>query len=305
MYIKGLVQASITRTAGVMLMLALSLPGNSATTLAQFWATPISPARASYETALVQAILEATKSQYGPYKLEVKYLTVSFDRGRRAVALSDGVNFFANPLQFSHLETDINLQLIAEPLMEGLLGYRRLIVRKEDLQMFTELSDFSTFAKLRPGQATDWADNAIYQENHLPLVEAISLENLFNMLERKRFDYLPLSIGEAPHLMKGLVETEEKFAIVPNLVLFYPFPVMFQVSKQHPELVTRLTQGLEQVKASGEYQTLLKTHFAKELEFLAKGEYKLIHLSNKSVKQFDLNEPRLAKPTTFYRSPQL
>ncbi|TVZ39110.1 extracellular solute-binding protein, family 3 [Alteromonadaceae bacterium 2753L.S.0a.02] len=276
------------------------------TLLAQFWATGLSSVRANYESQLARAALESTAGEYGPFVMEVTYMDVSFERGRRVVAAGDQVNFFTNPLPTKNLESDQGLQIIATPVMHGLLGYRRLIVRKEDLPRFKYLKSFSDLQQLSAGQVKDWADNSVYTENSLPLVESNNFEKLFFMLSRKRFDYIPLSVAETDKMLLEIGDRYGKLAIVPKVILFYPFPVVFQVSKNNPQLVARLEIGLAKLQKNGAMEKLFRDNFKEQLKALESKDTVLFQLKNSNVpSDYSLSDPKLVKTKHRVFSPAL
>lgn len=298
--------ASIFFIASHVIAVGVASPAIAANTItkAEFWAPGFSRSRATYETMLAKHILESTRSEFGDYTFNTHILDVNFDRGRRIVADGKKVNFFTNPLPVTALDMDRELNVIPVPVMRGLLGYRSLIVRKSDLEKFKKMHSFSELQQFRAGQVNYWADASIYKENTLPLALGTSFKSLFYMLSRGRFDYIPLSIGEAKQILKDVTNEFGELAIVPNVVIYYPFPVFFQVSKEHPILVKRLTKGLLQAQKDGSLDNLLNTYFADELQTLSEKNLILFQLANTNLpKEFSLISPMLAKKARVLPAP--
>jgi len=256
-------------------------------THANFWATGLSTSRAAYESELAKALLEITTPEFGPFELTVNYLQVNYDRGRRLVADGVEVNFFSNPLPARKLEMDAELDVISAPLLKGLLGYRVFIVKTENLQRFAAIKSYEDLQRFKVGQVNYWADVPIYIDNKLPLVEGTSLESLFFMLSRGRFDYIALSIGEAKKTLEEMQYLYRELTIVPDIAIYYPFPVNFQVSKRAPQLSRRLEKGARLAQQKGSMETLFNKHFSSALKELQSEKLRLFILSNAN----ELNQP--------------
>lgn len=296
--------ASASFTAILFIAVVESSSALEASTKAEFWEPASSRSRAAYETMLAKHILENTRSEFGDYVFNTRVLDVNFDRGRRIVADGKLVNFYTNPLPVNLLEEDGELKVISIPVMQGLLGYRFLIVRKTDLEKFKKIQSFSDLQQFRAGQVNYWADVEIYEENNLPVVLSTSFESLFYMLSRGRFDYIPLSVGEATQTLSDIKSEYGELAIVPSVIIYYPFPVFFQVSKEHPTLVNRLTKGLIQAQKDGSLTKLFNEYFADEIKELAEKEYLLFQLGNSNLpKEFLLGSPMLTKKARVFPAP--
>jgi len=165
---------------------------------------------------------------------------------RREVNRGVIVNIQAGP--WRPLETEIDKlserSLRVEiPLFKGLLGYRQLIIRKADEQLFKHIESAEELKKRVAGQARGWQDVAIYRFNGYKVDDSANLSTLFSMLNSKRFDYFPMSIAEAESALKTDSEYSQGFMIAPNIILYYPLPIIFYVSESQPQLAERLRKG--------------------------------------------------------------
>lgn len=266
----------------------------------------MSTPRATYESLLAEHVLNKTRDAFGPFHMEVNYLQVSYDRGRREVAAGEIVNFFTNPLPVKRLPMDSELNIIPVPVMKGLLGYRVLIVKRKNVDKYRAISRYEDLKKFSAGQVNDWADVAIYQENGLPVVQGTSFESLFYMLSRDRFDYIPLSAGEAEKTLEELKTQYKDLVIVPNLVIYYPFPVFFQVSKNHPQLSRRLSEGVKLASADGTLDRLFKQYFSDVLILLNSPDIRLFELYNPNLPpNYPFVRPVLTSTRKVVSSPKL
>lgn len=82
---------------------------------------------------------------------------------------------------------------------------------------------------------------------------------------QRRFDCLSLGIIEARRELASHQPANSTLALVPDLYLYYPLPVVFHVSATAGPLAERLEEGLERTLKDGSMEALFQSHFAKEL----------------------------------------
>lgn len=182
-------------------------------------------------------------------------------RGREKLKLGHEVHFHSAPILYREFDQDISF-ILPFNILNNLLGYRQAIIRKSDSKLFEVAAKSPALIKaMTAGQGRYWPDVRVYQHNGFNVMEADRYESLFPMLHLKRYDYLPLGIGEVRGAISGRREQEFELTLADDLVLFYPWPVYIMVSKTRPELAERLTYGYEQALKSGAYQALFDQHF--------------------------------------------
>jgi hypothetical protein len=142
------------------------------------------------------------------------------------------------------------------PIDRGLNGRRVLVVRRTDLAWFKSIHSIAGLKPYTAGQGEAWADTKILRRAGLNVVTASSLEMLFNMLQAGRFDFLPLGANEASHLLTEY-DKAQNLAIVPDVMLTYPFGRLFFVRKNDTALRDRLYRGLVIAFNDGTFAKLL------------------------------------------------
>jgi ABC-type amino acid transport substrate-binding protein len=90
------------------------------------------------------------------------------------------------------------------------------------------------------------------------------------MLNGKRFDYFPMSIAEATSALKANPEYSHGFMIVPNIIVYYPLPIIFYVSESQPQLAERLRKGLIAAEKDGSLDKLFMQFFADDITQIQK-----------------------------------
>lgn len=250
-----------------------------------YWDLKASDKRDEYQYRLLELCLQKTISSHGKYELTKNNEKYTSLRSRRELERGEVINVIALPTptwQPKAEEAQISI-VIKKPLLSGLLGYRKLVVRREDLQKFQNIRSAAELQKLAAGQGRDWEDINIYRFNHYSVVDNADYFNLFAMLAAGRFDYIPLSVIEIDDIMARFSKYSKDFVVVPNLIIYYPFPVLYNVSVRHPELVDRLDKGLEIAQADGSFKQLFESYFAKELEKLKAQNLKVFILRSPEV----------------------
>lgn len=250
-----------------------------------YWDLKASDKRDEYQFRLLELALQKTISSHGKYELTKNNEKYTSLRSRRELERGEVINVIALPTPTWQPKV-IDPQapfIIKKPLLRGLLGYRKLVVRRSDLQKFQNINSVAELQHLAAGQGRDWEDINIYRFNNYSVVDNADYFNLFAMLAAGRFDYIPLSVIEIDDIMVRFSKYSKDFVVVPNLIIYYPFPVLYNVSVQHPELVDRLNQGLDIAQADGSFKHLFESYFSKELDKLKVQNLKVFILKSPEV----------------------
>jgi hypothetical protein len=173
------------------------------------------------------------------------------------------------------------------PLLKGLLSYRIFIIRQGEQQHFSAIDSLEQLKRLKAGQGLHWADTQVLQANGLEVVTATDYNNLFSLLYRKRFDYFPRGVHEPWHEI--IAHKDKNLVIEQELLLRYPSPIFFFVSKSNIALQQRIEYGLKTAIADGSFEYLLYNHpLTQEIFNSANIPHRLI---------FDLVNPHLSSET--------
>lgn len=257
------------------------------------WGSP--DGRHGYQIELLKLAMEKTAGEYPAYTLTENNESMGSMRGRREVAKGVLVNTYGSPARLRGDSRDSKLITIPVPLLKGLLGYRKLIIRKADSATFTNIISAESLKSLKAGQGRGWPDIAVYRENGYQVVDSGLFPDLFFMLDQKRFDYLPLGIMEADQALRTYASKLSTLNTVNSFYLYYPFPVFFHLSASEPILAERLEKGLRIAVADGSRDELFNRHFSSQLRELDREDYRVFVLNNSAVESsLGLSEPLLA-----------
>lgn len=251
-------------------------------------------ARDRYEFALLLLALNKTSENSPAYHISRLDDDLGSDRARHELAKGDLINVYASPHRDKAGPIEQGIIQIPIPLLKGLLGYRSLVVRKQDLSVFSQVQSIRGLRGLRIGQGRGWPDVAIYKHNGFEVMDEGLFSNLFAMLELGRFDCLPLGVVEADATLAAFDGAKRGLVVEPNITLYYPWPVLFHVSGKHPELAARIERGLEMALADGSFDRLFDQHYGELVNFLRNKNDRILVLNNPTLPHtMGLKEPQL------------
>ncbi|UZE96332.1 transporter substrate-binding domain-containing protein [Alkalimarinus alittae] len=166
------------------------------------------------------------------------------------------------------------------PIYQGLLGLRLLLVTPESNTQISKVSNLNALQAFIGGHGRHWADLPVYEANNLKVVTAVKYEKLFEMLKNKRFDYFHRGVNE---IWGELEKYGDDVVVADNIMLYYPQPVYFFVSKHRPELAQQLEKGLQIAKRDGSYKALFLAYYQDTLTRSNLASRNLITLINPTV----------------------
>lgn len=162
-------------------------------------------------------------------------------------------------------------------LYRGLLGYRLLLIRRQDTARFAVVGQLAQLRQFVGGFGRQWADLLVFERNGLPVVTGPGNEALIAMLKARRFDYLHRSVTEAFAELSQF-DADAQLMIEPHLALHYDFPVYFMVRREQKALLQRLKLGLQKAQADGSFDRLFAQHFALVLQRARLAQRRVIEL---------------------------
>lgn len=251
-------------------------------------------ARDKYEVALLLLALDKTAADYPAYNLSRLDDDLGSDRARHELARGELINLYASPYRAAEGNVESKIIQIPIPLLKGLLGYRNLVIRKKDASEFERVATLADLQQKVVGQGRGWPDVAIYRHNGLKVMDEGLFSNLFAMLSLERFDCLPLGVVEAQAMLDEYGGDEKGLVVAKDLTVYYPWPVLFQVSAKQPLLAERITKGLLLAMQDGSMDALFEFHYGELVAGLKQNESRMIVLENPILKQqMGLQEPQL------------
>ena len=252
----------------------------------RYWDWGATPKRDDYQFALLTLALDKTVKDYGPYQLTRVVKSYSTSRLRREINRGDVVNGHAGPwrpLETSDDKLPERSLRVNVPIFKDLLGYRKLLIRRDDLDRFKGIRHADDLKELAVGQANGWVDVEIYRHNGYRVNDIANPATLFDMLAKKRFDYIPISLMDVETTLNSRPELAGQLMLLPDITIYFPLPVIFYVTIHEPRMAERLEAGLNLARQDGSLERLFKSSFAHELELLRNGTHKRFTLTNPFV----------------------
>lgn len=257
-------------------------PGTKETMEYRYWDWGVTPKRDDYQVQLLRLALDKTRSSHGAFKILRVKAEFSTPRVRRELSRGKIINVQVGPWrrvsQSVGRSADPAMR-IDIPLYKGLLGYRHLIVRSEDQARFAAITQVSALKRLVAGQVRGWVDTDVYRANGYQVQDSSNISNVLAMLNAKRYDYVPMSIVEAPLLLESQAERGYKMVVAQRPLLYFPLPFVFYVSIHESELARRLEEGLRIAQSDGSFDELFTRTFAAEIALIKQqqGDYFVLH----------------------------
>lgn len=236
-------------------------PSMMVTTEIKFWVGGMSPALRDYQIELVRQALERTADDHPPYHITYNYRPMSGERSKIETERGTNVHIhFSSEWQGQFVDSD-NVHMLRFPFLKQMLGLRKCITRQSMLPRFDDVTTMDAFNQLAMGQQRGWSDNLTYTQRGMTLVEAEDYQSLYPMLERGRFDCLPMSVLEIDRAVADQLDRYPDLVVVPGVYIYYPIWVYLSVTKFQPGLAERLQEGLTMVFADGTADRLFNKHY--------------------------------------------
>jgi len=215
--------------------------------------------RYEYRIKLLDLALTKTVKEFGDYKLEGVSKDITQGRGSSLLQYGNALDIAFFPTNREREEKFLPIRI---PILQGILGYRVLLVHKSNQNAFSKIETLEQLKnRYMAGFGEHWADMAILDSNNIPVMGVAKYELLFAMLNAKRFDYFPRGINEAWIEVEKYKYQYKDMVVAPNIAFYYPYYVYFFVSKNNLELAYRVEKGLRIALKDGSFKTLfLKYH---------------------------------------------
>ncbi len=146
------------------------------------------------------------------------------------------------------------------PLDMGLSGWRVFAIRKETSQRLSKVRTIDDLKSFSFGQGQGWYDANILETAGLTVIKAPKLDSLIGMLQKKRFDILPLGANAAYKLIELFGNNSESLVVDDAITLIYPFGRFFYLRKSDKELKLAVKKGMEIALSDGSLLSLLQSH---------------------------------------------
>jgi len=234
-----------------------------------------------YDWEVLRTALEKTRASFGPYELRQSSQYMSPARVTAETTGPGQINLF---VRATSVQLEQQFRPIRIPVDRGLIGYRLLLVRNEDLPLFAKVRTLTQLRGFRIGQGQGWVDVDILQSAGFRVVQGNNYDGLFSMLAVKRFDAFSRSVDEA---LREYDERHEQtgFEVEPGIALYYPLARYFFTRRdaEGETLARRLETGLETMVRDGSLQALFLTYKGPLIKRSGLARRRLFRIPNPSL----------------------
>ena len=241
--------------------------------------------KSNYETeanlAFIKLAADLTVDEYGEYEL---LPSEPLEQGR-AFANLDKPNDINVIIAGINLEREQSTNTIYIPLERGLTGFRLCFIKKGNEDIFANINTLREFRrhKMYIGVGAHWPDKDILNFNKLPVTTSPIAEDLYAMLDKRRFDCFSRSIKEiTDNLAK---HRNNQISIEENIAFIYPLADFIYVSKTEERLKERLEKGLKMAINNGQFYELFDRYFKNTLREHNLYGRKLFFLKNENMSE--------------------
>lgn len=204
--------------------------------------------RASYPLALLKLCEQKSNNSF-----VLQPSDVHAQQGRSIVQLTNGKGL--DIIWTLSNEARENLLLpIRIPIDRGLIGWRLLLIRERDTELFNRTSTRDQLSLLNAGQGHDWPDVDILRVNNFKVVTSSTYEGLFKMLALGHIQYFPRSIAEI--WPEESAHKELGINVQQSLIIHYPSAFYFFVNKNNTALANTIESCLKNAIADGSFRKL-------------------------------------------------
>lgn len=237
----------------------------------------ISFSRQSYIKALLERVMDVTELEYGPYKINIIDTNLVPRRRELEINKGDKIN-----LIWEAEEGNSSPNLIKVPFhtMKGVLGYRVMIIKADRQDEFSNITNLEQLQQMKPGQVEFWTDTAIFKNNNFNVVTSHDMSSLFPMLEKNRFDFLPLGANEVSQEYLLIRLKHRSLAIETDLLIKYSLHMLLMVSPTEPILAERLEKGLLEIEKNGEFDRIFNQFIQPEIDSVQIQNRRVIQLKS-------------------------
>ena len=263
-------------------------------TRVDFWNGNRSAARQVYEREVLEAVLAATEEEMGPW--EIVETLDDYPGDEESRVFSEKRHHLFVTIAGNQKFQDGDMIVIEHPMTRNLLGYRIPVIREQDAGVFAAISTEAELQALRHGIPETWSDAEIFRRNGYTVVEEGSFDDIFQRLEDGRIDYSAFGVNEVLGVFENRASMQAGLAIDDHLLMFYPFPLVFYVNPELPELASRIESGMLEIIADGRLAEIFNRHYGDIVERLGLESRTLFILQNPLVPaRFSELEPDLPR----------
>ena len=243
-----------------------------------FWSGNRSAIRQVYERDVLEAVLRATKEEYGLW--EIKETKTEYPGNQESKVFTEKQHDLFVTVAGNQKFNEGDVIRIAKPIAKNLLGYRIPIIHSKKTDQLKKAFDRNELKNLVHGIPKTWSDATIFRFNDYKVSEEGDFDDIFKRLDAGNFDYTTFGANEVMSIYKKRASEFEALVIEKNIMFFYPFPLVFYVNPEKAYLAKRIKKGLEKIEENGVLDSIFDKYFKTITKDLNLKERQIIPLQN-------------------------
>jgi hypothetical protein len=209
--------------------------------------------RDAFQMGVLKLVLDKTEV---PYTLEISKTKMEQTRIIESIANKTFDLYWMGTSK----SLEEKLLPIRYPIFRGLIGYRLFIINKADQTKFKSITDLTALQRLTGSQGYGWSDIEILENSGLKQIPA-EYENIFKLIHNgNRVDYFSRAISEAFEEVETRSNLYSNLAVDEQVLLVYPFALLFFTNRENSELAELLTEGFEKAYEDGSFNEFFYNH---------------------------------------------
>lgn len=237
--------------------------------------------RRDYERDVLIAVLHATRDEYGDYKF-VEY-SKDYPGNQEAGAFREYNHDLFVTTAGNRKMADERKIVVYHPILNGLLGYRALIIREQGMSNFKGIDGKNKLKELQVGIPESWTDAELFRYNGFNVVERGTFNDMFARLHNHEFDFTTLGINEIERVFAEREDEVKGLTTADHLLIYYPLPLLFYVNPDLPELAERIEKGMRLISDNNTMERIFFKYNREILKNLKLRGRKIIRLKNPNI----------------------
>ncbi|WP_018275818.1 transporter substrate-binding domain-containing protein [Teredinibacter turnerae] len=164
------------------------------------------------------------------------------------------------------------------PLYKGLIGWRLLLVHREDEADFANVTAVAQLKRKLAVHGLDWPDTGVLVANGFRLRTSLDWMSLFRLLDTHDVDYFPRSVAEIWQEIDS--SPSSNIVVEDSLAVHYYAAYYFFVSKDNAQLAEEIEKGLNAAIADGSFDRLFNANFANAIARANLPHRRVLHVNN-------------------------
>lgn len=236
--------------------------------------------RGTYANALLHAVMERTRAEFGPYRIE--QTTQSMQRKRLHSEMREGklLNVTTFPATAEWLNT---LQAVPIPIDLGLLSWRLLLIDQKNQDKLRALAQTGQLKKATAGAGRNWIFLEQLRQHGYRTTTGNDYEGLFQMLRAGRFDYLPRGVNEIFPELDARSASYPGLAVDDSALMHSPIAPLFFIAPKETRLHRRISTGMQAMLRDGTLEQLMLDFYRRDLERAKLCDRILVELPDNAV----------------------